>query len=68
MSTAVPCVLYGKLGTGGVALKDSDLDACHGHTHAVLFHGTTQTIYHYHATAEYPYTLGCYKGTPIATH
>jgi len=58
--------IYGLKGTGGTAVTDASLDACHGHTHAVLFHGTTQTIYHYHLTVEYPYTLGCYKGTPIA--
>lgn len=32
-----------------------------------MFHGTLQTIYHYHATREFPYTLGCYKGTRV-TH
>jgi len=25
------------------------------------------SMYHYHATYEYPYTLGCFRGTPITT-
>ena len=49
--------LYGYKGVGGVELTNADLDECHGHTHAPIG-------YHYHATIEYPYTIGCYKGTP----
>jgi hypothetical protein len=22
-------------------------------------------MYHYHATREYPYTIGCFHGTPV---
>jgi hypothetical protein len=36
---------------------DAQLDACHGH----VVHGG----YRYEATAEYPYTLGCFHGTPL---
>lgn len=49
--------LYGYKGTGGVELTNADLDECHGHGHGTLG-------YHYHATIEYPYTIGCYRGTP----
>jgi hypothetical protein len=49
--------LYGYRGVGGVELTNADLDACHGHVHGSLG-------YHYHATMEYPYTIGCYRGTP----
>lgn len=49
--------LYGYYGVGGVELQNSDLDACHGHSDA-------ERGYHYHATIEYPYTIGCYRGTP----
>lgn len=45
---------------------NTDLDACHGTTSAVPWNGTTQTVYHYVATLEYPYTIGCYHGTPIS--
>jgi hypothetical protein len=56
--------IYGNRGEDGVALTDADLDVCHGHTHAILWDGIMVTMYHYHATREYPYTLGCYRGTP----
>jgi hypothetical protein len=38
-------------------MSNADLDECHGHEHGSLG-------YHYHATIEYPYTVGCYRGTP----
>jgi len=49
--------IYGYHGVGGVELTNDDLDACHGHEHDTLG-------YHYHATIEYPYTIGCYHGVP----
>ena len=56
--------IYGNRGETGAALMNADLDACHGHTHAILWDGVMVMMYHYHATKEYPYTLGCYRGTP----
>jgi hypothetical protein len=44
---------------------NTKLDACHGTTSAVMWNGRKTTIYHYVATIEYPYTVGCYHGTPI---
>ncbi|MEC9141033.1 MAG: YHYH protein [Chloroflexota bacterium] len=52
--------IYGYRGEGGVEMSNEDLDSCHGHKHGDL-------DYHYHATIEYPYTVGCYKGTPVST-
>ncbi len=49
--------IYGYKGVGGGELRNTDLDECHGHSHGTLG-------YHYHATIEYPYTIGCYRGTP----
>jgi hypothetical protein len=46
-------------------MTDAKLDACHGHAHSITWDGVVQTLYHYHMTYEYPYTLGCYKGTPV---
>ena len=60
--------IYGPRGTNGKNVTDADLDACHGHTHTVKFNGKMVKVYHYHATAEYPYTIGCYKGTPVSSH
>ena len=56
--------IFGPLGESGEDLSNADLDACHGHTGKVIWDGKTVTLYHYHLTAEYPYTLGCFTGTP----
>jgi hypothetical protein len=50
--------IYGYRGEGGIEMSNEDLDLCHGHNHGKLG-------YHYHATLEYPYTVGCYIGNPI---
>lgn len=57
--------IYGKRGQGGKAMTNADLDVCHGHSHKVLWRGKQQTIYHYHMTEEYPYSLGCFRGKAI---
>jgi len=57
--------LFGNQGEKGVALTNADLDICHGHTHAIaLDGGLPADSYHYHATKEFPYTVGCFRGTP----
>jgi YHYH protein len=58
--------IYGHQGENGKVLTNVDLDRCHGHTHEVLWNGKPTKMYHYHATWEYPYTLGCFRGTPTA--
>ena len=50
--------IYGYKGQDGVEMSNIDLDLCHGHKHGTLG-------YHYHTTLEYPYTIGCYNGTPM---
>ena len=42
---------------------NADLDACHGRTSTVRWNAKPTRMYHYVATAEYPYTLGCFRGT-----
>jgi len=59
--------IYGPHGAHGRLLTDDDLDACHGQLSKVWFEGRWQRIYHYNATLEYPYTLGCFHGTPRYT-
>lgn len=56
--------LFGVRGERGETLTNDDLDACHGHTHEIDWDGRRVTMYHYHATYEYPYTVSCYRGTP----
>lgn len=58
--------IYGPRGAGGKLLTNDDLDACHGQTSKVRFEGRRQRIYHYNATLEFPYTLGCFHGTPVS--
>jgi len=58
--------IFGPRGHGGKLLRNADLDACHGQTSKVFYAGRRRRIYHYNATLEYPYTVGCYRGTPSA--
>ncbi|WP_051214103.1 YHYH protein [Maritalea myrionectae] len=57
--------IYGNQDRDGAHLSNADLDACHGHVGAVNWDGQLVTMYHYHLTDEYPYTLGCFAGTPV---
>lgn len=57
--------IYGPRGPGGRRLRTRDLDACHGHTHEIVWDGRRVRRYHYHATSEFPYVLGCFRGTPV---
>jgi hypothetical protein len=56
--------IYGPLGEDGEYMRNDDLDACHGHTHRIKLDGKTRRLFHYHATQEFPYTVGCFRGTP----
>ncbi len=56
--------IYGPYGEDGDLLTSADLDECHGHTHPVLWDGQIVNLYHYHWTYDFPYNIGCYKGTP----
>jgi hypothetical protein len=59
--------LYVERDTHGTLLTNSDLDPCHGRTSTVTWNGKKKKLYHYDATLEYPYTVGCFHGTPINT-
>jgi YHYH protein len=39
--------------------NNGDLDVCHGRTSPILEDGKVVTTYHYDATLEFPYTVGC---------
>jgi YHYH protein len=47
--------------------SNTQLDACHGTVSKVMWNGKLTNIFHYVATLEYPYTVGCYYGTPISS-
>ena len=50
----------------GVLPSNADLDTCHGRTSSILVDGKIVAMYHYSATLEFPYVVGCYSGTPTA--
>ncbi|MGZ3305003.1 MAG: YHYH protein [Asticcacaulis sp.] len=54
--------IFGRYGEGGKLLTSKDLDACHGHVHAIPWDGKMVVMYHYHATWDFPYTVGCMHG------
>ncbi len=58
--------IYVERNASGALLTNANLDRCHGKTSRVLWNGKEQRIYHYDATLEYPYTIGCYHGSPIS--
>ena len=55
--------ILGPTGLKGEKITNADLDACHGRVGPVWIDGKMVTTYHYHFTLEYPYTIGCYRGT-----
>ena len=50
----------------GALPTNADLDECHGRTSPIMLDGEIVTTYHYSATLEFPYFIGCYKGTPVS--
>jgi hypothetical protein len=56
--------IYGPYGADGKELTNADLDECHGITSEVEWNGQKVVMYHYVATREFPYVIGCFRGTP----
>lgn len=59
--------ILGPVDARGKHYTDADLDACHGMVGPVDIDGKRVVMYHYRFTDEYPYTIGCFRGTPITT-
>lgn len=53
--------IYGSY-AGGKQLASADLNACHGMTSVIDWDGRKVKMYHYVATADFPYTVGCLRG------
>lgn len=62
--------IYSMRDRNGRELTDKELDVCHGRTSPVMWDGKLVNMYHYVMTREYPYSLGCFRGTPVlaSTH
>ena len=58
--------IYIERDANGNLLTNANLDACHGRTSEVMWNGKMTDMYHYDVTLEYPYTVGCFHGTPIS--
>lgn len=59
--------IYVERDVNGDMLTNENLDECHGRTSAVQWDGKSVEMYHYVATVEYPYVVGCYHGTSAVT-
>jgi len=57
--------IYGLEGANDKHMSNDDLDDCHGHVGDVMWDGELVNMFHYHLTDEYPYTIGCFVGTPV---
>ncbi|MFF6984351.1 YHYH protein [Streptomyces sp. NPDC008343] len=57
--------IYVERDSKGNLPTNADLDECHGRTSSVEWNGKMTTIYHYVATLEFPYTVGCYRGSDV---
>jgi hypothetical protein len=44
---------------------NADLDECHGRISKIELDGALVETYHYSATFEFPYFIGCFKGVPV---
>jgi hypothetical protein len=53
--------IYGSY-ENGKRLTSADLDACHGRSSVIDWDGRKVKMYHYVATADFPYTVGCLRG------
>ncbi|HEX4111108.1 MAG TPA: YHYH protein [Stellaceae bacterium] len=54
--------ITGHYGPGGKTMADANLDECHGRVSEITWDGRRVRMYHYVATWEFPYTIGCMRG------
>jgi len=58
--------IYVEYDAKGRLLTNAALDACHGRTSVVPWHGKSVRVYHYDLTIEFPYSVGCFRGHPVS--
>ncbi len=59
--------IYPAYDSTGHLLTNSQLDACHGRLEYFGTGSHRAARYVYHATLTFPYTIGCFHGTPLTT-
>ena len=57
--------ITGLVGADGREYGNGDLDECHGRMDELRVDGKPVRTYHYAMTREYPYAVGCFRGTPV---
>jgi hypothetical protein len=57
--------IYSSYDANGREITNADLDECHGRVSRIAWDGREVNMYHYVLTREYPYTVGCFRGTPV---
>jgi hypothetical protein len=57
--------IYGPRSEHGKLVTNEDLDECHGHIHEIMWEGKKVKMFHYHLNPEFPYSVGCFRGTPV---
>ena len=56
--------IYGPLDANGKWITNAQLDECHGMTSMINWDGKMIEMYHYVINNEFPYSVGCLRGTP----
>ena len=59
--------IYSRFDKNGDEYSTADLDECHGIVSKVEWNGKMVNMYHYVMTQDYPYTIGCFRGTPVVS-
>ena len=54
--------IYGPIDDDGHEISASELDECNGKFH-LMADGSGMYTYRYHITADFPYFIGCYRGS-----
>jgi hypothetical protein len=57
--------IFSPFDENGREITSSDLDECHGMTSPIMWDGKRVTMYHYVLTRDFPYSMTCFRGTPM---
>jgi len=54
--------------SSGKVFVTNDLDECHGTTSDITLDGRNVNMYHYVMTKDFPYSVGCFRSTPVSPY
>ncbi|MGZ3702950.1 MAG: YHYH protein [Bdellovibrionota bacterium] len=58
--------IFSPYDANGKELTTGDLDECHGTTSEINWNGQKVNMYHYVLTRDFPYSVSCFRGKPVA--